>query len=1267
MNLLTSLLPPVLMLFVSLMVVLLSSGAWVTMLPMFLMSLAWPAANLIGQASQKKAYRRALEQREAAYRRRMDEERRRLEELAQRQRTLLEEAYPSLNPLCWIALEGKKQMWSRRPTDDDFLSLRIGSGTGLPSFTVEPPRYAEGGDPLLSLALKLAEDFRQIANLPSLLNLKENGSVALAGPSAPVYGLARRLVLDLIVHHSPEDVTVGVLGDTRQAVENWNWLKWLPHTASLEQDKKVFHLAFDPTRAEQYREFLLSEYTSRRGLGETAGSAPNQAVGPAIVVLVDDAGEMRQHHGIKRLAQVGHEVGIYLIFVGGRDWPRECRSRIDVLDESRFRFVETWRKDGEVREGFYESASRADCERVARKLAGWEVAGSRARVPLPESVRLSDVPGIGALSVEAVKSAWSKPFAPKDLLKFPIGLCARRDGLDVAILNLLPATFGGNDAYHTILIGTTGSGKSEFMKSMVMGAAVQYPPSLLNFFFLDFKGGAAFRIFEDLPHVVGVVTNLSPELVERGLDSVKNEIERRQKLFHEAQVQNIWDYNKSHPEHPLAHLVLFLDEFAQGLADFPRLRETLDILVRQGRSLGMYLVLANQSVNVEVDKLLANVGWRIALKVAKPEEMAIIDRALRSPTRAGRGFLRSSVGDVIEFQAGYAGLPIRIPASGEGDEFTIYEVEADGNYRPAYRKEADVSRAEERTSPPSEEKHLLEVLKQAAAEMGVRPASPIYLEPLPPAIPLERVFSEASVQPCFQDNRWNRPQPARHIVAYWGKVDIPEECRQEVLQTDFDERDGHLWMIGMQGSGRDTALAALLMSLALTHTPDQLHFYMVDLGAGELAPFEALPHTGAVISPRKENPEENERLARLLNLLDREMEKRAHGRHRETQEHIPGPAIFVVINSFAELWSNFQEEAERLVHFVRDGGQLGLHFIITTSRGIELVRSIANVISRRLVLQLADKDDYIDLIGRQVSSLKEAPGRGYWVDGEAVLCQTAHLPKVREVAREMRKAWKGRTPPPIKILPKCLPTDSWLEKVRSSRREGEVLIPVGKEYETLEWKLVDLAQTSPFWLILGPRESGKSNFLACVARSVLEQDTEEKWLVRAYALRRGPLVTLAEMQPRLSTFVSAEEVVRDCQELTQGLQSGAFQEKRLLLLVDDLGQAFQPGREGLAKALGDLAQAAETAGGVTVMASGLLDELRLQLASPVVRFLRQYRTGLVFSRDPAEADWLGAQIPLQYRRKELLPGRGFFVHKGGVWLVQTPLLGEGTKKEEVSR
>lgn len=1262
----TTVLPPLLMLVGAVAGAMLTTQSLLVMIPMFIMSLGFPIANLLGLRSQRKAYRQQLQRREQAYRQQLGEIRQQLEALAQQQRRALGEAYPPLSTLYQIAQTADKHLWARRPADEDFLALRIGTGEGAPSFVVKPPRYISLEDELVAQGAALANEFQKLSNLPYLIHLASIGSLAIGGKSTAIYALARRLVVDLLVHHSPQDVQLIVLADTREAKVEWEWLKWAPHTDVLGTDKRKSFLAFDLVTAEHVMEFLMGEYYRRRSLSQ-GWQAPDRKPGGqvAFVLLVDDSGRLRQRTDMRMLAEWGHEASIYPIFVGGRDWPRECRAWLDVIDDSHFRFIQTGSRAAEPQIGVYESASSLDCERIVRALAGWTVSKGEASVPLPESIRLSKVLGVDNISQQAIQHAWSMRFEPEDLLQFPIGVYARRDRLDLAVLNLLPAAYGGKDAYHTILIGTTGSGKSEFMKSLVFGAAVRYPPSVLNFFFMDFKGGAAFNIFSELPHVSGIVTNLSPELVERGLDSIRNEIERRQSEFASAdpvgkRIQNIWDYNRANPERPMPHLILFLDEFARGLADFPRLRETLDVLVRQGRSLGMYLILANQDVNSEVDKLLNNVGWRIALKVAKAEEMQIIDRFLPSPVRAGQGYLRLSSGgsEIIEFQAGYGGFSVQSEStSGEGDDFCIYEVEANGAYREVWRKKFVPTAAPEARAPGpvlKEEEFILHNIRQAAEALQIKPAKRIYLDPLPATIPLEQVLEEAGIQPAFQGKKWQPVEDAPHVVAHWGKLDLPEQCLQETLAIDFDEKDGHLWMVGAPKSGLDMALGSLLFSLALRYTPEQVQFYLLELGAGELAQFESLPHTGALISPQRDDPQENERFARLLNLLEREMQERAQATRLRKGAPALRSALFVVINSFAELRANFPDEADRLTRFVRDGSRLGIHFIITTARGPELTRSIANMIARRLVLQLASKEDYIDVVGKQVPPLTQnIVGRGYWVDEGVALAQVASPPtNLDEQVQAMRKAWKGRLPQPVRVLPASIALTELLKENKPI--QGEIRLLVGRAYETLGM-VAPSFQENPSWLILGPRESGKSNFLAGAARSLLEQDAGRAWTVRAYALRRSPLTSLPEKFPAVVVQNTAEGILRDAQELTALLKENQTPEgKSLLLLIDDLGFAFQPGRETLAQALNALGAALETAHDVVLMASGLLEELRIQLVSPLVKLLRQNRTGMVLSKDTNEADWLGASIPLEYRRMDLPLGRGFFICKGRLQLVQTP-------------
>jgi len=1112
-NLITTILPPAILIGGTLIFSIFTRSInWLLIGPMLIMSLGFPVANLIGLLTQKKAYQKALDARKVAYRQKLEEAQASLQQLLKSQISILQNVYPAAREVIRTALTQGKLLWSRRQSDDDFLAARFGEKIGAPSFNIELPRYFDPNDTLLALPQQLAESCSQVRGIPALFEFSRIGSGVLTGKvSASVQSLARRIVVDLIVHHSPKDLQLAILADSNEAVNRWEWLKWAPHLEAFEQTAKVQRLAFDLPKIHKFVEWLHAEYQYRRGRMDGYGKATEQ---PAIVVILDDMGEARQNPDIALMADLGVTVGIYLLFVGGRNWPHECRSRVELADDKHFRLLETWSRDSRPVEGVFESLSIEDAQKVARTLAGLQVGGAQSSTPLPANIRISEVLGTENLTLAAVKSKWQLDFPAKDQLQFPIGVRSRRDHLDLALLNLLPEKadghdVGGYDAYHTILIGTTGSGKSEFMKSLVMGAALRYPPSLLNFFFLDFKGGAAFSVFENLPHVSGIVTNLSPELVERGLDSIRNEIARRQEEFARERVRDVWAYNSRRNSQPMPHMILFLDEFARGLADFPRLRETLDVLVRQGRSLGMYLVLANQDVSSEVDKLLNNVGWRIALKVARPEEMmAMIGRGHTTATRAGQGYLKRG-DDAIEFQAGYAGLPVRTDNTALEDEFTIHQVDADGTFHKFYTRSNAPSPAEVTSlgKQPSqkEEELIVDLLRQATEELQIKPASKIYLEPLPKAIDLEGVLEESGIQRKFVNGTWRDEGSRNHLIAPIGEVDLPRECRQEQLTIDFEDQDGHLWIVGAAGSGKELVLSSLLLTLAQIHSPAELQFYMLELGAGDLKQFEALPHTGAVIRPQIG---ERERFKRLLDFLESEMDQRTAGYdYSENKAQSLNPFIFLVINNFAELRASFPDEAERLARFVRDGKRAGIHMILITNRGPELAPSLRNNIARRLVLQLGSKDEHLELVGRELSQIAKIDGRGYWVDGVPCECQIAFSEKpLRDVLRSMDESWTGPRPRKIEVLATCIPYDFFAEEFGLRQSQKHATLPVGQSYTTLDGILIDMESeqySSQTWLVMGAKESGKSNFLCTAARGVLDSSEPDRWDIRAYALRRS--------------------------------------------------------------------------------------------------------------------------------------------------------------------
>jgi len=831
------------------------------------MSLGFPLANVINVAVQRRKYKKNLENRRLKYQRALDEQRNFLLRQVQQQRSVLEHEYTRASQVMELALKQgeRSRLWWRRPQDSDFLSLRIGKGKGKPSFTVTVPNFPDTNEPLAHMPLELLREFEDISDLPFLIDLKKVGSIGIVGNTSDVsYGATRRLVLDILVHHSPNDIQLIVLSDKDDGAERWEWLKWVPHTDVLKTNLKEHFLAFNQGKISDVLEWVRRQEHQRRDTMNHSGFV--EGSNKSIVVLMDDSGRIRQQAGLGSIVEKGFDIGIFLIFVGDRNLPR-VRARLDVSDQKAFRYIETW-EGGATQRGQAELIHTTEAETTARSLAQIAPLGERSSLSLPDSIRVSEILNANLLLPNEVSHNWSEPRSDRELLQFPIGIHIGREGLEQTTINLLPAEKEGLDAYHTILIGTTGSGKSEFMKSLVLGAAYKYSANQLNFFFLDFKGGAAFNVFKELPHVVGTVTNLRPELVERGLDAIEAEIERRQEKFATHEVQNIWAYNKRFESQPMPHMLLLLDEFAKGLEDFPRLPDILQLLVRQGRSLGMYLILANQDVTSAVDNLLTNIGWRIALKVAKQQEMHMISKELPPTKRAGHGYLRSLNGDIYEFQAGYAGLPILTQAAKSSDQFVIYKVANDGEHQSlfTYSSQRDEQKENE-PQQPSEEIKLIEIMRREAQEMGLVGTRPIYLDPLPSEIPLEQVWQKTPHYREFSSDGWGEPQVEKNrLVIPVGYLDFPKDCIQQPLLVNFTEQDSHLWVVGSPGSGKTRSLTTILLSLTLSHTPEDVNIYILEYGAGSLRAFEGLPHVGAVIRLN-----EKERLERLLNYLDQIM------------------------------------------------------------------------------------------------------------------------------------------------------------------------------------------------------------------------------------------------------------------------------------------------------------------------------------------------------------------------------------------------------------
>jgi S-DNA-T family DNA segregation ATPase FtsK/SpoIIIE len=1261
-----------------------SSTMLYTMIPMALMGLGFPLANLFSTLALKRKYKKNLVQREANYKKTLLEVEKVIKKAIVIQREIMEREFPNAGMTQRIGL-GRGQsprLWWRRPGDPDFLMLRVGTGDSEPSFEIELPNLNLENEPLAKLPIELKEQFRVIDHIPTLVDLKRVGSLIINSPDRVLtLRMARRVAVDLCVHQSPNDLSLFLVSDQPKAGETWEWMRWFPHTGSFDGESGGRNMLMDADRINNFLDDLKQIMTDRSAANRNQGEPNLAAMMPAIVVFLDDKGTIRQHPDVGRLAGEGYLYGIYLIFISSGGVPRTTRSRIEIVSTEKMAYLETIEAlgTGQRKTSKPEFLTGDQSIAVGRALSSLEVAGSTRTESLPSVVRISDILPGDIFSVQDVISTWNENRKDSNQVVFPVGQWVDRTGLATYEIDFRPENLGGLGTYHAMMIGTTGSGKSIFMQSLVLAAAYKYSPKELNFMFMDFKAGAAeLKKVNDLPHSVGMVTDLGPTLADRALKALENEVARRKVVFDSAgKVTDIWDFNRRFSNQAFPHLLVVVDEFAEGIKVLPNLVERLRELGRQGRAFGIYFLLANQEVNSAVEDLKANVGWYILLRVNRLEEMSLIGRNFAIPSGRGHGYIKVK-SEVTTIRGAYAGLPANAgnQAENEIEEYSIYQFCPDGQRNQLYHYYPHQD-SKSKASFTTELDAIVSLISDACKTLSIPHASPIYLEPLDEKIPISMVLQHTDTHKLFNGEVWVQGAADKNTVPL-GFLDLPDKCLQTTFAYDFNDNGGHLWIVGAPGSGKTDVILSLVFSLCMTHTPEEMQFYVLEFGSGNLSRLESFPHCGGVI---RQN--DAERINRLLNYLKLELSARSEPLGYSASL----PHIYVFLNNVADFKNQYPDQFDELGRFVRSGGAVGIHLILSTNRGSELSRSLSGNIPARIVLQLAERQEYGDVLGTiAVPPLPKSPGRGFLqVDG-IVECQVAQpdmgifgetpdaeatpqktgkesgleqqLAVADKVADRMNAAWKGERPKLIQAMPEVLEFGQFVASVEQERfGQPAFSLPIGISYETLSTIWVNPQAELQFWTITGKKKSGKTNLLASLYIQALK--SQPAWSVTYFAMKREPIVEnrIAELGGKM--HFAQPEIAFQAEEFLKRVQEEPDQFN--LLLIDDVGSPYSSNNTAMISTLDQLGDQLSRLSNKNflVVIADLAANLKGGAAylSPLLKVCQQNQTGFLLSADDNDLTYFSLRMTLQQRKDypETI-GRGFFVRKSAFTYLQLPLI-----------
>lgn len=1148
--------------------------------------------------------------------------------------------------------------WTRRPEHWSYLVLRLGLGTAPSRTTIDVAEPAE-----LTIAEyqeqaeALAEEFKTVDGVPILESIELAGGLGVAG-AASAFAYVRGLLMQIAALHSPADVAVGALLDPRLVAE-FDWLKWLPHASGSQHPLADAALADNAATGQQLLSALEGLVEQRdqgpEGPGSSSSRPPLPADGgiddraqhatvddddlgrplPTLVLLV--AGDLPVD--LARFLQVMEravDAGVHPIWLAANQAgiPAMCRTFIEVPDagvSAAASFVREGRKAEPLE---VEGLAVAQALTIAREMS--RVVDVAVYEPdqsdLPPSVSFLSLLGPElAKESSAVIDRWHQNesiidrSAPPVRRKKGAGLRALVGQAGSAALHLDLRAQGP----HALVGGTTGAGKSEFLQAWVLGMAAEHSPDRLTFLFVDYKGGSAFADCIHLPHTVGLVTDLNTHLVRRALTSLRAEIHYREHLFNRKKAKDLVELERrGDPECPPA-LVLVIDEFAALAGEIPEFVDGVVDVAQRGRSLGIHLIMATQRpAGVIKDNLRANTNLRVALRMADESDSTDVIgtpvAATFDPSLPGRGMVKTGPGRLTVFQTGYAG-------GWTTDEVAPSNVEvsdlAFGQGQP-WQAPADEQATDQADPGPNDTARLVEVMQAAAQSAEIPTPRKPWLEELAPMYDLAKLRQRTDTELLL------------------GVVDDPHSQSQypSYFKPDID---GNLVYFGGGGAGKTTALRSLAIAAAITPRGGPVQVYGLDFASGGLRSLEDLPHVGAIIPG-----DDDERIARLLRylreLIDERVEAFARVRastiteYRQLAKSPDVPRILVLIDGMATFRQEYEFQSSGSVftafqQMLADGRPVGVHFALTADRPGSISPAVSANLQLRVVLRLADENDYLLLdTEADVLSQQSPPGRGVFNGLELQIPVFGGSRNLAEQSRAMNELTEsmlrnGVVPAPtIERLADDVPLSVL------PVRPGEVVI--GLDDVTLS--PVSIAPEGTF-LLAGPPQSGRSTALLTLVGAL------SLALPNATRYYFGPARSSVGRLPGWSkTATDAESAAALATEAMKVTESPAQPGAPAVFVIESIADFLGGSADG---PMADLIKQAKRNGHFVIAEA---ETSAWSQSWPLIVEVRNGRRGFALQPDQLEGDTLFRTSFPRTKRADFPPGRGFLVQAGRVVKVQ---------------
>ena len=1049
--------------------------------------------SIVTYTSQTGKFKKEEEKRKNNYGKYIEQKAEELKKFKEIQTASLFKAYPGFKE-CLDTIEKKEHnLWERLPEHTDFLSIRLGKGKVPSRIMLKMPDTNQvfgEEDELLRKASNLINEYKELSDVPVCFSLLDSISIGVTGDREAILNFSRSVAVFLGTTHAYDELKLGVVCPTEE-YGKWSWMRWLPHMWDDSMQQRFF--AKDRKGVQDIFSSLLDIIKGRDISVRNSEMSSKSDNIPVYVLFVADSEMVRNEPLLRYLVQNRRELGIitFLLFDKYENLPKDCGCIIHLSGSK----GEVLFKDGNHKSLSFETEriNIDDAEKFSRALSPIRLQNLTASHTLPKMVTLFEMMGIQKASELDIIKRW-KFSEPYITLAADVGT-----GLGGTTFQLDLHEKGHGP--HGLVAGTTGSGKSEFLQTLILSLSLNYHPHELAFILIDYKGGGMANLFKKLPHVCGIITNLGGNQTNRALASIRGEVAKRQALFDKAGVNHIDKYQrmvrKNEMTEQMPHLIIIIDEFAELKDEKPEFISELVSTARVGRSYGIHLILATQKPSGVVDsQIWSNARFKVCLKVQNTEDSR---EMLKRPDAAaitvpGRAYLQVGNDEVFElFQSAWSGAEYH--DKNDNDAESIKEVELDGTRLPLDRS---IFRNDKKIQS-TELSHMVELICSEAEKSGIKGIDGPWLPPLPDRLYLDNILTEYIAGLKGEKDGVRKGW----ATACLGLADNPSAQSQFPVVLNF-ANEGHIVILGAPASGKTTLLKTLILSLGMTNSPEDAWFYILDFGGRTMSVFEEMPHTGAVIKP-----EEEEKIKNLSKLILSELERRKRlfaeigaaniQAYRNDDRKIP--AIFIIIDNFAGLMDTYPDMEEQLVQMAREGGSLGVFLVISAHTSSVVKYKIMSNVKRVLALQLTDKSEYAALIGKGAIEPMSIPGRGLFKSEIPLEFQTA-LPargendveqsvQIRNICSKMCMNWNGMIAKKVPVVPPILTLKQFYALCKQDLCEGKVLcLPVGIAIDEVKPVYLEL-ETSRQLLITGQSKGLISGCLKAITQIIIDMSTRK--------------------------------------------------------------------------------------------------------------------------------------------------------------------------------